>query len=107
MINTQFGIKTLGDLNNPDGVDQLGLKWKVTLEGCKQTCRSTWISWNRWKYQQNKRYANRKNSISKAADTNPSVSQQLAYAVSKTAQKLKDEWTAADVKELNKMECRI
>ena len=30
MTNTQFDIKDWGDLHNPDGVDYLGLWWKVT-----------------------------------------------------------------------------
>ena len=87
LIKIQFDTKGWEGLNNPDGVDYRGLRWKLTPEEMQA---------DTWKYQQSKRQSNRKQLF--VSCWHESVGQRASCAMSKTAQKPENEWTGADVK---------
>ena len=95
--------KDWGDLNNPDAVNYLGLRWKLTPGGMQADMQ---------------KYVDKLEPMAVPTEQAPipagmfsrrllahirlptsHLLPQLACAVSKTAQKPEDKWTVADVKE--------
>ena len=99
--------KRLGNLNNPNGVEYLGLRWRR----CRKTCRSTWTSWNPQKHQQSKIHSSRKQLFHRLlAQVRCPVSRvlpQFACAASKPALIPKDVWSVEDLNDLIKLVVKV